>query len=220
VPRALGFRHPTLAGGDCARKGQLAERPPGREYASLNRHGEHPNAMARSHLVQVDPVVRRFNALNSAIVALVPAVAVASDTLNRVVPLLRQMQQLLSQSPCGTGTEYRMLTRRRGIVVGAVQPSHPSDIPNWSTWLGARSFVVRRRSLDNDCRPLELPARCFVDRKMTTRRTPAYFYTPKLCSMVEIAAPTSITLFLCGYFCRRWNSFISRAASSILPSLR
>src|SRR5437867_12058709 len=88
-------------------------------------------------LVPVDAVVRRFNALNSAIVALVPAVAVANDTLNRVVPLLRQMQQLLSQRPCGTGAGYRILYRQGGVVVAAMAATRPADLPTWSMWLSA-----------------------------------------------------------------------------------
>src|SRR5207237_3793496 len=51
---------------------------------------------AESGLVPVD--VRRFNALNSAIVALMRAVAVATDTLNRAEPLLRNMKRLLTRS--------------------------------------------------------------------------------------------------------------------------
>ena len=94
-------------------------------------------------LVPVDAVVRRFNALNSAIVALVPAVAVANDTLNRVVPLLRQMQQLLSQRPHGTGRPgYRILHRLRGIVVGATPATRAADLPSWSMWLQAYAIEL------------------------------------------------------------------------------
>ena len=94
-------------------------------------------------LVPVDAVVRRFNALNSAIVALVPAVAVANDTLDRVVPLLRQMQQLLSQRPHGTGRPgYRILHRLRGIVVGATPATRAADLPSWSMWLQAYAIEL------------------------------------------------------------------------------
>ena len=96
---------------------------------------------AESGLVPVD--VRRFNALNSAIVALMPAVAVANDTLNRVVPLLRQMQQLLSQRPHGTGRPgYRILHRLRGIVVGATPATRAADLPSWSMWLQAYAIEL------------------------------------------------------------------------------
>jgi len=86
-------------------------------------------------LVPVDAVVREFNALNSAIVSLVPAVAVASDTLNRIVPLLQRMQQLLSQRPRAMGAGYGMLYRVRGVVLCSTAATRPEDLPTWSTWL-------------------------------------------------------------------------------------
>jgi hypothetical protein len=54
-------------------------------------------------VVPVDPVVRQFNALNATIGGMVPAVAIAQDTLERVVPHVREMQKLLSKRPCGAG---------------------------------------------------------------------------------------------------------------------
>src|SRR5438093_13030864 len=85
-------------------------------------------------LVPVDAVVREFNALNSAIVSLVPAVAVASDTLNRVVPLLQRMQQLLSQRPRAMGAGYGMLYRVRGVVLCSTAATRAADLPTCSTW--------------------------------------------------------------------------------------
>jgi hypothetical protein len=90
-------------------------------------------------VVPVDPAVKKFNALNSTITSLLPAFAVAVDTVNRVVPLLRQMQRLLSQRPHGgrTGADYKMLQRLAGVVAGPTHATRPEDLPTWSTWLAS-----------------------------------------------------------------------------------
>ena len=90
-------------------------------------------------LASVDPAVRKFNALNSAITSLLPTFAVAYDTVARVVPLLRQMQRLLSQRPHGgkTGADYKMLQRMAGVVAGPTHATRPEDLPTWSTWLAS-----------------------------------------------------------------------------------
>lgn len=94
--------------------------------------------MPEARMVPVDAVVTRFNALNASIVAFVPAVAVAADTLNRVVPLLREMQQLLSQRPYETGRAgYRILRRMRGIVACSTAVTRSEELPSWSVWLAS-----------------------------------------------------------------------------------
>jgi hypothetical protein len=54
---------------------------------------------ASTAIVPQDKVVQRFNRLNSQIVHGLPEVARAYDALARHVPLLRQMQAILSQRP-------------------------------------------------------------------------------------------------------------------------
>jgi hypothetical protein len=87
--------------------------------------------------VRVDPAVRQFNSLNERISAMVPAVATASDTLNRAVPLLCQMQDLLSQRPRGArfSGDYHMLHRVGGVVVGATMATGVEELPSWTAWL-------------------------------------------------------------------------------------
>lgn len=93
-------------------------------------------------MTPVDPVVRRFNSLNATIGTMVPAVAIAQDTLLRVVPLLSQMQRFLSQRPRGARGIFRMLHRTRGRIVGVNFIERSEDIPTWSLWLEAYGLEI------------------------------------------------------------------------------
>ena len=77
------------------------------------------------------------------------------------------------------------------------------SIPQNSAW---RTRLVER----------EFPDRSFDIEFWQERGDEAIFAAAW--EMVELAE--EISHGTCGYFCRRWNSFISRAASSILPCLR
>jgi hypothetical protein len=106
------------------------------------RDGRVKRAEQNAGMVAVDPLVRRFNSLNATIGAMVPAVAIAQDTLQRVVPLLRQMQRVLSQRPRGARGSYRMLHRIHGRILGATFIERSEDIPTWSNWLAAYALEI------------------------------------------------------------------------------
>jgi hypothetical protein len=100
-------------------------------------------------LTPVDAAVKKYNCLNSAIVLSVPAFAVAYDTLERLIPMLRTMQNLLSQRPHGKSGDCRILDRVGGAVIGAIPVTRSEDLPTWSAWITAfgRQVGYSRRHL-------------------------------------------------------------------------
>jgi hypothetical protein len=96
-----------------------------------------------------DALVRRFNQLNQAIVAGIPETARAYDILARHLPLLREMQSLLSQRPKNaTGADFTMLNRQMEKTTSFVMPvSNRAQLPTWTEWLkayaGAIDYSVR-----------------------------------------------------------------------------
>lgn len=84
------------------------------------------------NLVPTSKAVRRYNQLNAALAFEVPRIAVAADTLNRVVLMLREMQRLLSQRPHGGRTGFRR--QRRKVL--AEPAASLADLPTWGTWIG------------------------------------------------------------------------------------
>jgi hypothetical protein len=95
-----------------------------------------------SHLTPADPLVQRFNELNRTVALSIPAVAIAYDTLERVLPLLREMQALLSRRPhCASG-EYKMLDRKGARVLGARFVEDKANLPSWTVWLGEFSAEI------------------------------------------------------------------------------
>jgi len=97
---------------------------------------------ASGAIVPADRLVQRYNELNRSITLMVPAVAVAYDTLARALPLLKEMQQVLSQRPHGTPTagEFKVLDRRGARILGARLVENSQNLPTWSLWLA--SFAV------------------------------------------------------------------------------
>jgi hypothetical protein len=115
--------------------------------------------VASSGLAHIDPTVRRFNSLNAQIVHEVPDIARANDVLKRHLPLLRQMQSLLSQRPMqgrDGPSDFTMLFRARGKAVRVGMPLRsPEQLPTWSFWLAryaeALDYSVRhiQRKISN-----------------------------------------------------------------------
>jgi hypothetical protein len=78
------------------------------------------------------------NELNRQIVHSLPEVARAYATLHAHVPLLREMQSLLSQRPAGSGggREFTVLQATMGKTSRmATQAASCHDLPTWSHWL-------------------------------------------------------------------------------------
>jgi hypothetical protein len=91
----------------------------------------------QSGLVPSDALVRRFNELNSRIVHGVPDVALAYVTVTRDLPLLCEMQVLLSERPKdAAGDDFDMLHRVAGKTVRIAMTYATLDqLPGWTKWL-------------------------------------------------------------------------------------
>jgi hypothetical protein len=103
--------------------------------------------VARSHLAPDDDanLLSRFNELNLAIVDGLPAMARAYDTLHTHLPMLREMQALLSQRPKGSdgGSDFTMLRSVAGRTVRMAIPIKTrQQLPTWSGWLAAYSMAI------------------------------------------------------------------------------
>jgi hypothetical protein len=94
-------------------------------------------------LVPPDEVVERFNELNSRIVHGVPAVALAYVTVDRHLPLLQEMQVLLSERPKDAGSDFDMLHTVRGKTARITMTYTSRDqLPGWTKWLTKYAAVV------------------------------------------------------------------------------
>jgi hypothetical protein len=89
-----------------------------------------------------DRLLQRFNQLNKNIALMVPAVAVAQDTIARVTPMLREMQALLSRKPNRLSVEYKMLERQGGRILGARLIEDRASLPPWGVWIAAFALEV------------------------------------------------------------------------------
>jgi hypothetical protein len=97
-----------------------------------------------SALTESDKLVQRFNDLNAAVVSGLPEMARAYEVLYRHIPMLREMQALLSQRPAGKGSPlFTMLekdgkkTKRVAIPVG-----NQAQLPTWTQWLTAYARAI------------------------------------------------------------------------------
>jgi hypothetical protein len=117
-----------------------------------------------SGLAHIDRIVQRFNALNAQIVHGLPDMARACDVLERHLPLLREMQSLLSQRPmqgqrhgCGDFTMLFRMARKKAVRVAMVLRTR-EQLPTWSFWIKqyaeAIDYSVRhiRRKMANEPR--------------------------------------------------------------------
>jgi hypothetical protein len=97
-------------------------------------------------LVACDDLITRYNELNKLIVHGLPEIARAYDALARHLPLLRQMQALLSQRPNqahGGGAEFTMLHRVMGKTVRMATPAmHRNELPTWTLWITAYAQAI------------------------------------------------------------------------------
>src|SRR5438132_3310987 len=86
-------------------------------------------------------VVGQFNKLNALIVHGLPETARAYDTLQRHLPLLREMQALLSQRP--GNADFTMLYRLpRGTLRFAKPAEGPDELPTWTQWITAYANAI------------------------------------------------------------------------------
>jgi hypothetical protein len=97
-----------------------------------------------SELVPGDAMVTRFNELNQAIVHGLPELARAYDALARHVPLLRQMQALLSQRPKQAPiVPFSMLQQVMGKTVRVATPvGSRYELPTWSHWVSEYARAI------------------------------------------------------------------------------
>lgn len=101
-----------------------------------------PNPEVRTNvpshaLSHVPDLVLRYNRLNRLIVHGLPEMARAYDTVARHLPMLRQMQALLSQRPDRGHSRVVGFTMR--MAVPAVRPE---EIPTWSQWIGGYAHGI------------------------------------------------------------------------------
>ncbi|MGA2302249.1 MAG: hypothetical protein ABSG77_16330 [Candidatus Acidiferrum sp.] len=97
-----------------------------------------------SGLAVSDKLVTRFNELNAAIVHGLPEMARSYETLHRHLPLLREMQGLLSQRPKhAVGAGFTMLDRTARKTVRIAMPIGNSDqLPTWTQWITAYAAAI------------------------------------------------------------------------------
>jgi hypothetical protein len=101
-----------------------------------------------SDLVADDDLVTQFNRLNALIVHGVPEMARAYDSVERHLPLLREMQSVLSQRPMTPAGPFTMMGRVRllglfdATVRVPIQVRSRRELPTWSQWLEAYAFAI------------------------------------------------------------------------------
>jgi hypothetical protein len=96
-----------------------------------------------TEIALANPLLQRYNEINKSITLLVPAVAVAQDTLEKVLPLMEEMQKLLSRRPKGQPSgEFRMLRRKGKRIVGSELIEDVNALPTWSVWLASFALEV------------------------------------------------------------------------------
>jgi hypothetical protein len=111
-------------------------------------HGKKPELMTNvtsSGLAPNDKLVERFNALNATIVHGLPEMARAYATLHAHLPLLREMQAVLSQRPkhAAGGSDFTMLHKLADKTVRLATPiGSREELPRWSAWLGAYARAI------------------------------------------------------------------------------
>jgi hypothetical protein len=112
------------------------------------RQGKEPDLgpnVPSSDIAASDKLVVRYNQLNSTIVHGLPEIARAYDTLHRHLPLLREMQALLSQRPKGFqgDSKFTMLHRVAGKTVRIAAPAASRDqMPTWTAWITAYAAAI------------------------------------------------------------------------------
>jgi hypothetical protein len=91
-------------------------------------------------------LIEQFNELHKRIMHQMPEAARAYETLHRHLPLLRQMQRLLSQRPKPTtfwAVDFRMLQEVQGKKKRLVmQVSSMRDIPSWTQWISEYARAI------------------------------------------------------------------------------
>jgi hypothetical protein len=98
-----------------------------------------PKPKTTVEITPIDRQVKRFNEINSTLASLVPAVAVATDTISRALPLLQEMQQLLSQRPRRGGPPMLCAAHR---VIRAQPATCQEDLPSWGVWIGGYAASI------------------------------------------------------------------------------
>ena len=121
--------------------------PNGRHISSFPPKGKSDPGtnVPSSGLAPRDQLVDAFNNLNHAIVSGLPEVARAYDTLHRHLPLLREMQALLSQRPKGVhgDRDFSMLHRVAGKTVRMAMTADSRDqLPSWTAWITAYATAI------------------------------------------------------------------------------
>lgn len=98
-----------------------------------------------SDIAQSDKLVVRYNELNRTLVHGLPEMARAYDVLHRHLPLLREMQALLSQRPKHPpgGSDFTMLHRVAGKTVRMTIPiGNRNQLPTWTYWLRVYATAI------------------------------------------------------------------------------
>jgi hypothetical protein len=98
-----------------------------------------------SDLAPCDKLVERFNVLNAMIVHGLPEMARAYATLHAHLPLLREMQALLSQRPkhAAGGSDFTMLHRTARKTVRVAMPvGSREQLPTWTQWINAYARAI------------------------------------------------------------------------------
>ena len=116
----------------------------------------------RAGIVPVDALVKRYNRLNEEIVHGLPEIARARDALHRHLPMLMEMQSLLSQRPLQarrSRTAFSMLQSVMGKTIRmATRATCRNELPTWTQWISAYAqaidYSVRhiRRTMTNEPR--------------------------------------------------------------------
>jgi hypothetical protein len=96
-------------------------------------------------LIPADQLVKRFNVLNATIVHGLPEMARAYVTLHSHLPLLQEMQALLSQRPKHAmgDRNFTLLHNLAGKTVRMATPiGSREELPTWSAWLSAYARAI------------------------------------------------------------------------------
>jgi len=92
----------------------------------------------RTNVSSSESEVERFNKLNSTLTLGIPHFAHAYDTLIRHLPLLKQMQSLLSQRPRASSPEGEKFRFRRNVndaTLHAAVVTRAEQLPTWQWWI-------------------------------------------------------------------------------------
>jgi hypothetical protein len=150
-------------------------------------------------LIPADKLVQRFNQLNAQIAHQHPEFVRASDALQRYLPLLQEMQRLLSQRPKGTPTPSTCLYNERvgGRVFTKSVPV--AFLPTWSQWLSefaqATNYSMRhlRRKMFNEA-PQRVTKECGWPAAMHNNALRAVSLLHDIVTGIESAADVTALL--------------------------